>query len=257
MAARGDIAGPVAPVRRAGSVVLDALLPPQCLSCGEAVDRPGVLCASCWQGIAFLGPPQCAACGYPFEYDAGPESLCGQCTLDRPAYGRARAVFRYDEASRRLILGFKHGDRTYGAPAFARWLARAGGAALAEADLIVPVPLHWTRLAQRRYNQAALLALALARVSGVAAVPDLLVRRRRTPSQGGLGAEARRRNVKGAFAVRPRRAKAVADRRVVLVDDVLTTGATAEACAETLGRAGAARVDVLTLARVVRPEQAT
>ena len=155
--------------------------------------------------------------------------------------------------SRALVLGFKHGDRTHGAPAYGRWMARAGAELLREADLVVPVPLHWLRLFRRRYNQAALLAQAVARTAGVPVAVDLLARRRPTPSQGHLSAmAARRRNVRGAFAVRPGRAELVKDRRIVLVDDVLTTGATAESCARTLLRAGAAAVDVLVLARVVR-----
>ena len=239
--------------RRIGRLALNAVLPPRCLKCGAVVDAPGTLCAGCWAEMRFLAPPLCACCGYPFEFELGEGALCGACARDRPPYERARAVLRYDDASKAVVLGFKHGDRTEGAPAYGRWLLRAGAELIAEAELIVPVPLHWLRLFVRRYNQAALLALALARLSGVAAVPDLLVRRRATPSQGRLSAGARRRNVAGAFAVRARRRDLLADRRVLLVDDVLTTGATAEACSRALLRAGAAAVDVLTLARVVRP----
>jgi ComF family protein len=187
----------------------------------------------------------------PFEFDpGGADALCGNCIRERPAYDRARAVFRYDDASRGLVLAFKHGDRIDAAPAYARWLARAGGALIEGADLIAPVPLHWTRLFHRRYNQSALLANALARLSGRPAAPDLLRRKRRTPSQGGLGRAERARNVRNAFAVR--RGVSVEGKRVLLVDDVLTTGATVEACAKTLLKSGAAAVDVLTLARVVR-----
>jgi len=240
-------------LRRAGARALDAVLPPRCLRCGVTVEAVGALCAACWGTMAFLGPPCCACCGYPFEFDPGPGALCGACTRAHPAYGRARAVLRYDDASRELILAFKHADRTDGAPAYGAWLARAGGELLADAELIAPVPLHWSRLFARRYNQAALLAWALGRQSGIPVLPDLLHRRRRTPSQGRLSATARRRNVAGAFSVRLPRRPEIAGRRVLLVDDVLTTGATAEACARVLLREGAAAVDVLTLARVVRP----
>ena len=239
-------------VKRAGSRVLDAVLPPRCLKCTAVVDAAGALCPACWAAVAFIVAPLCACCGLPFEFDMGETAVCGGCARERPVFERARAAFRYDEGSKDLILRFKHADRTDAAPAFARWLARAGAALLADADLIVPVPLHWLRLFSRRYNQAALLASALGRLAGKPAVNDLLVRRRRTPSQGGLGALARRRNVAGAFALHPRRRPLVADKRVLLVDDVFTTGATVSACAAAVLRGGAHAVDVLTLARVVR-----
>lgn len=244
--------------RRLPGLVLDALLPPRCLSCRVAVDRAGMLCPDCWGRITFLGAPHCAACGYPFSYDVGPTALCGNCLRDPPAFDRARAVLRYDEHSRPLILSFKHADRTESAPAFGTWLARAGAELTANADVIAPVPLHWSRLFQRRYNQAALLAKVLGRHSSVRGdmpvVPDLLLRRRRTASQGRLSRTARQRNVAGAFMVKPARKVQLAGRRVLLIDDVMTTGATVSACARSLRRAGAAAVDVLVLARVIRPE---
>lgn len=235
-------------------VALNALLPPRCLSCGAGVEQPGSLCAVCWARLSFLAAPFCAACGFPFEYDLGPEALCGVCARKRPRYDRARAVLRYDEASRGLLLGFKHGDRTEGAPAFAQWLVRAGGELIEQAEVIAPVPLHRWRLFARRYNQSALLASALGRSTGISVQPDLLVRTRNTPSQGRLTPAARRRNVAGAFAVASGGGARLDGRRVLLVDDVLTTGATAEACARTLLKAGAAAVDVVVLARVVRPQ---
>nr|WP_242480432.1 ComF family protein [Rhodovibrio sodomensis] len=236
---------------------MDALLPPRCLACGGPVGAPGTLCPACWEGVAFLGPPLCAACGFPFELapeagDAG-GTLCGACHVDPPPYARARAVMAYDDGSRGLVLGFKHADRTEAAPAFAHWMARAGHELLADADVIAPVPLHRWRLLARRYNQSALLANQLGRVASVPVVPDLLLRRRNTPSQGHLSRAGRGRNVAGAFAVHPGRAGRVRGRSVLLVDDVLTTGATVAACTRVLKRAGARQVDVLTLARVVRP----
>ncbi|MCH7485508.1 MAG: ComF family protein [Proteobacteria bacterium] len=232
---------------------MDSLLPPQCLGCSALVEESGTLCSVCWGEITFLGPPQCHVCGLPFEYDLGEGALCGACVRRAPVYRRARAALAYDPASRGLVIAFKHADRTYAAPAFAGWMARAGAALLGNADIIAPVPLHRLRLLSRRYNQAALLGHGLSRASGVAIVPDLLVRKKHTRSQGRLSRAQRALNVQGAFAVKAGRKGCLAGRRVLLIDDVLTTGVTAAACAKVLKRAGAAAVDVLTLARVVRP----
>lgn len=235
------------------AAALNAVLPPQCLSCGEVVARNGQLCASCWETIAFLAPPGCAICGYPFEYDQGPGAICAACHREPPDFDRARAVMRYDEGCRRLLLAFKHADRTEGAVAFGSWLARAGRELIMDAEVIVPVPLHWRRLFARRYNQSALLAQALGRECGLEVVPDLLRRVKATPPQGRLSAAARRRNLAGAIAARASRVADLEGRRVLLVDDVLTTGATVSACSRALRRAGAAGVDVLVLAHALRP----
>lgn len=239
---------------RVARFVVDALLPPLCLSCQAPVSEPGALCHECWSKVAFLAPPFCACCGLPFEFEMGPDALCGDCIADPPRFDRARAVLRYDEASRILILRLKHGDRLEGVPAFARWMARAGADLLVNAELLVPVPLHRWRLLSRRYNQAALLAMALSRQSGVATIPDLLIRHRRTPSQGHMNRTGRHKNVAGAFGVHQRHAAALAGKRVVLLDDVLTSGATVDECARVLLKAGAASVDVLVLGRVIRVE---
>ncbi|TWA71512.1 ComF family protein [Azospirillum brasilense] len=243
------------PQRLATSVwtgILDTLLPPRCLCCGGSVDRQGGLCAPCWNGLTFIAPPLCTCCGTPFDFALEGEPLCGACIAEPPLFACARAVLAYDDGSRPLVLGFKHGDRIHAAGAYGAWMARAGAELLADADLLAPVPLHRLRLFRRRYNQAALLAQAAGRQAGRPVVPDLLVRRRSTPSQGGLDRSGRRRNVKGAFAVRPGLEPRVAGKRIVLVDDVLTTGATLSECARVLLRAGAERVDALTLARVVK-----
>ncbi len=239
-------------LRRLWTGFLDVVLPPRCLSCGVTVSLPGTLCPACWRGITFLGTPCCACCGYPFAFDIGSGGLCGACAAHPPPFDRARAAMRYDESSRQLVLALKHGDRLHLAPALAQWMRRAGAEILADADLLVPVPLHWTRLFSRRYNQAAVLALALAKMGGPAVSADCLIRRRRTPPQGRKNATARRRNVAGAFTVR--RPAEIEGRRIVLIDDVLTTGATVEECARVLKRAGAARVEVLALARTVRSD---
>jgi ComF family protein len=233
---------------------LDAVLPPRCMKCGDILGGENGLCAPCWQKLAWLSPPCCACCGQPFAFESGAGSLCGACLQKRPAYDRARAVFRYDDESRDLILGFKHADRTELAPSLARWMARSGAALIADCALIVPVPLHWTRLAMRRFNQAGLLAQAIGKLAGKPVAPQALTRRRATRSQGRLGRLARRRNVQGAMAVTARFSPRIANCRILLVDDVITTGATAETAAKALISAGATAVDVLALAKVVRAD---
>lgn len=236
--------------RQIGRAVVDGVLPPRCLACGVIVDEPDALCGRCWGAMTFFAAPWCAICGLPFAHPMGEGAVCGDCAREPPSWDVARAVMRYDKHSRRLVLSLKHGDRTHLAGALGRWMRRAGREVLDRAELIVPVPLHWTRLFARRYNQAALLAHAIHRAGGPPVAPDWLVRRRRTPSQGRLGPLARERNVRGAFTLRPGRS--VKGRRVVVVDDVMTTGATAEECARVLRRGGAEFVGVLTVARALR-----
>ena len=239
-------------VRAFGSA-LDLLLPPRCLGCGVTVQAQGLLCAACWGRLTFLGPPHCRLCGYPLPYAVPEEPLCAACAAEPPVYDRARAALRYDEGSRGLILRFKHADRTDITPIFGRWLTQAGSGLLATADVLAPVPLHRWRLLRRGFNQAALLAQALARETGLPVVPDLLQRTRATTSQQGLSGRARLDNVtSGAFRVHPWHHRRVGGLKVVLVDDVLTTGATLSACTRVLRRGGAAQIDALTLARVVR-----
>jgi ComF family protein len=260
---RGRMVAVVRPALRAARVALDVLLPPQCLACDALVSEPGTLCHACWDGSVFVSAPLCAACGTPFEFDHGPDALCGACVRDRPRIDRARAVFVYNDVSRNLATGLKYRDRTHAAPALGDWLARAGRELLGTADLIAPVPLHRARLWRRRFNQSALLAQAVARNAARAGTDsgarepalrlDLLTRVRATPSQGGLNAAARRSNVRGAFSVTSRHQKAVAGARILLIDDVFTTGATLGTCAAALLDSGAAAVDALVLARVERP----
>ncbi len=232
---------------------LDFLLPPRCFSCGAGTDRQGSLCAACWGQLHFVTAPHCIRCGYPFEFDAGEGALCAACLARPPAYHSARSVFRYDDGSKRLILGFKHGDRTDGTAAFALWLSRAGAGVLPGADFILPVPLHRWRLFKRRFNQSALIGKSLSRITGIPIDAFSLVRQRATESQGGLNRRQRHRNVRGAFAVRNQAARPFQGLKLILVDDVYTTGATAGACAKALLQAGAEEIHVLTLARVVEP----
>jgi ComF family protein len=229
------------------------LLPPVCILCRTRIGSHGLLCGACFAKIDFIAPPICARLGVPLPYDAGDPCLSAAAIASPPVYDRARAVARYSAAMRELVQSFKYRDRQEGLPLFGKWLAKAGAELLADADLIVPVPLYVTRLWWRRFNQSALLAQSVARVTGVPLDYFVLRRGRRTLSQVGLTADQRRRNVAGAFKVNPARRLLVKGRNIVVVDDVITTSATAEACARVLKRAGAARVDVLALARAVEP----
>jgi ComF family protein len=234
---------------------LDTLLPPACLTCDAPVGAQGQFCAACFTATRFVTTPCCERCGTPFGHAglALPGGVCAGCAAEPPPWGRARAALVYDKQSRRVLLPLKYADRTELAGALAPLMARAGAGLLREAAVLVPVPLHRKRLVSRRYNQAALLVRALARLTGVAALPDGLVRTRATDSLEGLNREARARMVAGAFAVRPSRLAMIVGRRVLVVDDVLTSGATAGGCAAALLEAGAAAVDVLVAARVPDP----
>ena len=241
---------PVAPLARR---LLDFLLPPRCGRCGVDVPSDATLCLTCWSAVTFIGAPLCEICGIPFEIRPFGRAVCGDCLATPPVFDRSRSAVVYDDATRSLILTFKHADRLTLAPLFAAWMYRAGAPLLEEADLIIPVPLHRWRLLSRRYNQAAVLAHALGRFSGVNVVDSLLLRTRQTPSQGRKSSAQRTLNVRGAFALRNNcggAAEVIRGRRIVLVDDVFTTGATVSACTRVLRRSGAMSVDVLTLARV-------
>jgi ComF family protein len=244
---RWRVAAPLAAfVRRA----LDVALPTLCPACRGQVGGDG-LCAACWAKLSLIEPPYCERLGIPFAYDPGPGVLSMQAISDPPAYHRARAAARYDEVARTLVHALKYGDRLDLAPAMGRWMARAGRQLVAEADALVPVPLHWRRLWARRFNQSALLAKSIAQQTGVEIADAALKRVKATAQQVGLSQAERALNVQGAFRVPPEGKASVAGRRLVLIDDVMTSGATSDACARALLRAGAKSVDVVVFARVV------
>ncbi|KCZ92438.1 ComF family protein [Hyphomonas johnsonii] len=235
----------------------DFLWPPRSLVSGQRGVGKGPLAPDEFAQIHFLTGPVCDRCGSPLGFDMGEGAACAPCIARPPRWHRARAAMVYDAASRRPVLDLKRSGRRDGLETLAGWMQRAGSDLLAEADILVPVPLHYSRLVRRGFNQSGWLAAAISRRSGTPFLVDALKRTRRTPTQGGLSARARRRNVAGAFTINKRAAPRISGRRVLLVDDVLTTGATLSACTRALTQAGAIHVDVLVLARVVRETDVT
>lgn len=232
---------------------LRILYPPQCISCAAPVTSDFGLCADCWRETPFIAGMVCDQCGVPLPgSDPDERALCDDCLATARPWGQGRAVTLYDANARRLVLALKHGDRMDLARPAAGWLYKAAGPMLRPGLLVVPVPLYWMRLVRRRYNQAALLSGALARLGGFDHGPDILVRRRSTGSQDGRSRDDRFRNLVDAFHVPPSRRKAAAGREILLVDDVMTSGATFAAATEALFAAGARSVDVLSLARVAK-----
>ena len=256
----GEFEASPVPVKRLGrtmramravvDLVAGVALPQSCAACHEPVEGAG-LCANCWSKLSFIAPPYCERLGIPFAFDAGPGLLSMEAIADPPAYGRARAAVRYDEIARTLVHAFKYGDRLDLAPLMGGWMANAGRPLLADADALVPVPLHWRRQWARRFNQSAVLAEVIAKASHRKVAHGLVKRVKPTPQQVGLNKSARAENVQGAFRVPAESRMEIKGRRLVLVDDVLTSGATIDSCARALLRAGAASVDVLVFARVV------
>lgn len=233
--------------------IADFLIPPQCFTCGQALSEPASVCADCWRQLRLIETPCCDVLGTPFAYDQGEATVSPAALADPPSWDRARAAVAYGDVAKNLIHALKYRDRHEAALIMARLMARAGAALFADADALLPVPLHRLRLWSRRYNQSALLARRVGAFSALAYRPEILIRSRATRRQVGLDHDRRAKNVKGAFRV-PEAAKGeVRGKRIILIDDVMTTGATAGACAKALKRAGAKRVDVLVFALVLEP----
>lgn len=237
----------------ASGAIIDFILPPRCIVSGVEVSHQGMVAPAIWSNLDFITDPFCDKCGFPFEFDTGTGThLCGSCIQKAPVYDSARAALKYNDASRDMILGFKHGDQMHAVRAFMPWLKAAGQDMLMEADLLIPVPLHRWRLIRRRYNQAAILAQRLGKETGVPVMVDALKRTRNTQTQGHLKAGERAKNVRKAFSLNPPRENALAEKNIILIDDVYTTGSTIKECVKALKKAKPARVDVLTIARVVK-----
>jgi ComF family protein len=234
----------LAPLRLAA----DLALPPRCPGCATVTGAPHRLCVTCWNDLRFLGPPWCAACALPFDYDRGPDALCASCQQQPPRHRGVHAAVAYGDVARTLALRLKYGRRLANAETMARQMARL---LLDDADLLVPVPLHRWRLWSRGFNQALLIAAAVGRARGIAVAHSALIRTRRTPPLRGLGRRQRAKAVKGVFAVPPGAAADIRGKSIVLVDDVYTSGATADACTRALIKAGAATVTILCWARVL------
>lgn len=231
--------------------IVDLVFPPRCPLCGAGIAGQTGLCAGCWNELAIPGEPCCELCQRPFGASMPDGSICAPCLASPPRHDGIAAGTLYNDASRKLVLTFKHGGRIALAPMLARFMLARLPQAVGPGWLVVPVPLHRWRLWRRGYNQAALLSRELARVRGANLLVDGLVRRKQTPPLGGLGRKARARALSGAIAINPRRAARIKGARIVLVDDVLTSGATTSACVSALKRAGAAEVVIACFARVL------
>ena len=238
--------------KAASRFVVDLLWPPSCIGCGAAVIEPDRFCAACWQSLPLIAPPVCQRYGVPLPFDLGPEPLSPLATSDPPVFERARAAFRYDGLAREIVHHFKYGDRTELARPMGRLMAEAGKALLADASLVVPVPLHRFRFLGRRFNQAALLAKEIGALAQKPVGFEVLTRVKATRPQVGLTRAERADNLARAFAVPDHERLPLAGQRILLIDDVMTSAATGNACARTLLKAGASAVDLLVFAVVAK-----
>lgn len=229
------------------SKIKDLCFPPSCYICNAFTDTNGI-CAACWSNIKWISEPKCEICGLPFTISM--QNICAECSKKHPYFDTATSVFVYDDFSKKMVLHFKNGDCTYMAQQFAQWIYRVGQKILLNADMIIPVPISLLRRFQRKYNQTELLAMELSKLSGVPYEPRILRKSKSTHSQEGLSRLSRKKNLLGSFDVSEKYKHLLSDKSIVLIDDVMTTGATANECAKTLKKQGCRYVAVLTLARV-------
>ncbi|MFP5077384.1 ComF family protein [Rhizobium sp. YIM 134829] len=237
--------------KRGASAFSDLIFPPVCRGCGRLTGRHAALCPACWRSVRFIERPFCPVLGTPFSHNLGEALISAEAIAHPPPFDRLRSVALYQGVVRDLVRGLKYKDRTDLAPMMAAWMVRAGEGYVEAADAILPVPLHPLRLWRRRFNQAAELSRAIGRQTGRPMLPLALARTRRTQPQIGLGAQQRADNVRGAFTVTETGKGDLFGRRVILVDDVYTTGATVAAVARALRRAGVVEITVLTFARAL------
>lgn len=232
-------------------IILNWALPERCPCCGTITPSGGAFCADCWAKLEFLGPPWCRGCATPFEYDRGDDAYCAACIKTQPRHDGIRAAVRYDDLSAQVALRLKYGGKIGLARMIAQQLIRH--LPNDKNDMIItPVPLHWTRIWSRTFNQSALIGKELALMSGIRFVPDILVRHKRTPSMRGLSPKRRRKAVGSAFGMHPRWKNSLKGRKIILIDDVLTTGATSDGCVTVLKRNGASWVQIFCWARALR-----
>jgi ComF family protein len=231
--------------------LLDIIYPPRCISCGDNVHENGSICAKCWSDINFITNPQCNICGFPFDFEVSADALCSGCIKTKPSFSKARAVFIYDDASYNMIKSLKYHDKTENCAAYARWMSRVGSEMINDTDIIIPVPIHFSKLILRKYNQAALLAHGLAKTSNKKILSNAIIRKKNTKSQAEFSYKERFNNIKGAFKINSEYLDALKNKNRLLIDDVITTGATVEECTKMLLRAKVAKVEVLTLAKTL------
>lgn len=248
--AKGAVSNVGASLFTGVKVVRDWIVPPTCMMCDAIVEQPGGCCSKCWGTIRFVARPYCEVLGAQFSYDMGQGAVCADAIANPPPFERARAAVLYDDPIQRLVSGLKYSDRLDVAPWIAKWMARAGRQLIEDNPIVIPVPLYKTRLLTRRFNQSAEIARTICKDKNLEYLPQALKRIRKTKQQVGLTRQERAKNVSGVFIVPPEYGAELKGKKVLLIDDVLTTGATVSSAAKALKRAGVASVDVLTFARV-------